>query len=340
MKIIVDAMSGDNAPQAMVNGALLAAKEIDAEIILVGRGEDILQVMQQQGITTLPKGVAISNATQVVDMCDSATSVLKEYPDSSMVRGLKLLAEGEGDAFVSAGNTGALLTAATLTVKRIKGIRRAALAPVLPSTSGGVVLIDCGANAECNTEYLTQFAFMGSYFAKKELGIEKPRVGLLNNGTEPTKGTELQKQTYEILRKAGDEGKLNFIGNVEARGVPNGEVDVVVADGFAGNVLLKSIEGVAIFMSGELKSIFKKNIITKLAALMVGSGIKAMKKKMDYNEIGGTMLLGISKPVIKAHGSSNDYAFRSAILQAARAVKSGICEDIAGNIDDIKAAVQ
>lgn len=336
MKIIVDAMGGDNAPEAIVAGAVMAAEEFKTDIILVGKGEDILKALEKQGIKTLPKGVEIAHASQIVEMCDSPTGVLKQYPDSSMVVGLKLLAEGQGDAFVSAGNTGALLTAATLIVKRVKGIRRAALAPVIPTANGGTLLIDCGANVECTAEYLTQFAFMGSFYAEKVMGKTNARVGLLNNGSEESKGTPLQKEVYGLLKEASDAGKLNFTGNIEARDVPMGAVDVVVADGFTGNVLLKSIEGVGLYMAGEVKKIFKKNIITKLAALMVKSGLMDFKKSLDYNEVGGTMLLGISKPVIKAHGSCGAYAMRSSIRQAIEVTEAGIVDAIKDNIDKIK----
>ena len=251
-----------------------------------------------------------------------------------MVVGLRMLAEGGGDAFVSAGSTGALLTAATLVVKRIRGIRRAAMGPVIPTKAGtGAVLIDCGANAECTPEFLLQFAFMGSYYAQKALKIAQPRVALLNIGAEDSKGGALQKETFALLKKAGDAGYLNFIGNVEARDVPLGGADVVVADGFSGNVLLKGIEGTALFMSSMVKDIFKKNLLTKLAALLCMSGIKRMKTKLDYRETGGTLLLGISKPVVKAHGSSDERAIYSAIRQAVQAVEAGFTEDIRQNVE-------
>ena len=244
MRILVDAMGGDLAPKAAALGAIRAAQELGTEVVLVGRGEAILQCLKENGVETLPKGVEIANAEDVVDMHDDPAAVVRKRKDSSMVVGLRMLAEGGGDAFISAGSTGALLTAATLVVKRIKGIRRAAMGPVIPTKAGGgAVLIDCGANAECTPEFLLQFAFMGSYYAQKTLKLGRPRVGLLNIGTEDSKGGALQKEAYALLKKAGDAGYLNFIGNVEARDVPLGGADVVVADGFAGNVLLKGIEG-------------------------------------------------------------------------------------------------
>ena len=336
MRILIDAMGGDLAPAANALGAIRAARELGVEVVLVGRGEAILQCLKENGIDTLPKGVEIANAEDVVDMHDDPAAVVRKRKDSSMVVGLRMLAEGGGDAFVSAGSTGALLTAATLVVKRIKGIRRAAMGPVVPTkTGGGAVLIDCGANAECTPEFLLQFAFMGSYYAQKTLKLDRPRVALLNIGAEDSKGTQLQKDAYALLKKAGDAGYLNFIGNVEARGVPLGEADVVVADGFSGNVLLKGIEGTALFMSGMMKDMFKKNIFTRLAAAMCMSGIKEFKNKLDYRQTGGTVLIGLSKPVVKAHGSSDAVAIHSAIRQAAQAVASGFTDDIRANVEQM-----
>lgn len=333
MRIIVDAMGGDNAPEAAALGAMQAAKDFGLEVVLVGRGEAILECLKKNGVQTLPKGVEIANADDVVDMHDDPATVIRTRKNSSMVVGLQMLRDGGGDAFVSAGSTGALLSAATLIVRRIKGIRRAAMGPVIPTKTGGCVLIDCGATADCTPEFLLQFAFMGSFYAKKILGIESPRVGLLNIGTEDTKGGVLQKTVYPLLQKAGEAGYLNFMGNVEAREVPLGGADVVVADGFSGNILLKGIEGTALFMSGMMKDMFKKNLLTKLAATLCMDGIKAFKKKMDYRETGGTAFIGLTKPVIKAHGSSDALAIRNAVRQARDAVSANISEDIEANID-------
>lgn len=333
MRILVDAMGGDNAPAAAALGAIRAAEALGTEVVLVGRGEEILKALADHQIQTLPKGVEIANADDVVDMHDDPATVLKKKPQSSMVVGLQMLRDGGGDAFVSAGSTGALLSAATLTVRRVKGIRRAAMGPVIPTATGSVMLIDCGATADCTPEFLLQFAFMGSYYAGKTLAIERPRVALLNIGAEDTKGGTLQKQTYALLQKANDAGYLNFVGNIEARDVPLGGADVVVADGFSGNILLKGIEGTALFMSSMVKDMFKKNLLTKLAALLCMSGVKSMKAKLDYRETGGTLLLGISKPVVKAHGSSDERAVFSAIRQAVQAVEAGFTEDIRQNVD-------
>ena len=329
MKIILDAMGGDNAPEAAVLGAIEAAREDKTEIILVGRGEAILEVMGRHGIADLPEGVEIMGADDVVDMHDDPASVIHKRKNSSMVVGLKLLADGMGDAFVSAGSTGALLTGATLLVKRVKGIRRAAMAPAMPNKKGGkTVICDCGANAECTPEFLLQFGLVGSAYAKKQLGIENPRVGLLNIGTEDSKGTQLQKDAYALLKDADARGLIHFVGNVEGRDVLLGEVDVVVCDGFSGNVLLKSIEGTAMFMGSLMKRMFKKNLLSKLGYLLCASGVKDMMKLMDYREIGGTQFLGIKKPVIKAHGASDAVAFRNAVKQAVQAAGNDMTPEL------------
>lgn len=339
MKIILDAMGGDNAPEAPVLGALEAARDFGTEITLVGRGEEILAVLKKHGIENLPAGVDVANADDVVDMHDDPASVIHKRKNSSMVVGLKMLADGQGDAFVSAGSTGALLTGATLLVKRVKGIRRAAMGPAMPNKAGGkTVIVDCGANAECTPEFLLQFGLVGSLYAKKQLGVENPRVGLLNIGTEDSKGTELQKQAYTLLKEASQQGLVNFVGNVEARDVPLGAVDVIVCDGFAGNVLLKSIEGTAMFMGSMMKKMFKKNVLSKLGYLLCASGVKDMMKLLDYREIGGTPFLGIRKPVIKAHGSSDALAFRNAVKQAADTASADISGELEAELQRLAAA--
>ena len=333
MKIILDAMGGDNAPEAPVLGAVEAAKTYGIEIVLVGRGEDILAVLKKHGIDNLPEGMEISNADDVVDMHDDPASIIHKRKNSSMVIGLKMLADGLGDAFVSAGSTGALLTGATLLVKRVKGIRRAAMGPAMPNKAGGkTVIVDCGANAECTPEFLLQFGLVGSVYAKKQLGIENPKVGLLNIGTEDSKGTELQKETLRWLREAHTAGHLNFIGNIEAKEAIKGGCDVIVCDGFSGNVLLKTMEGVGSFAGSALKAMFKKNLLTKLAALCVMPGLNAFKAKLDPNKVGGTAFIGISRPVIKAHGSSNAEAIENAMGQAVQVARSGIIRDIEENV--------
>ena len=338
MKIILDAMGGDHAPEAPVMGALQAAKDFGAHITLVGQGEKILEVMRSNGIADLPAGVEIVNADDVVDMHDDPASIIHKRKNSSMVIALKMLAEDRGDACISAGSTGALLTGATLIVKRVKGIRRAAMGPVMPNKAGGkTVILDCGANAECTPEFLLQFGVVGSLYAKKYLGVENPKVGLLNIGTEDSKGTDLQKQAYALLQDAQEKGLVNFVGNVEARDVPLGAVDVVVCDGFAGNVLLKSIEGTAMFMGSLMKhKIFKRNIFSGIGYLFCKPGVDEVMKMLDYREIGGTQFLGIKKPVIKAHGSSDAVAFRNAVKQAMDAANSDISAELELALAQIK----
>ena len=330
MRIILDAMGGDHAPLAPVMGAVEAAKLYNAQITLVGKGEDILDALKSQGINDLPAGLQIAHADDVVDMHDDPAKVIHKRKNSSMVVGLKMLSDGEGDAFISAGSTGALLTGATLLVKRVKGIRRAAMGPAMPNKAGGkTVLLDCGANAECTPEFLLQFGVVGSVYAKKYLGIENPKVGLLNIGTEDSKGTQLQKDAYALLTNAAQQGALNFVGNVEAREVPMGAVDVVVCDGFSGNVLLKSIEGTAMFMGSMMKNkIFKRSFMSKIGYLFCKPGVNEVVKLLDYREIGGTPFLGVRKPVIKAHGSSDALAFRNAVKQAMDVAENNVADEL------------
>jgi glycerol-3-phosphate acyltransferase PlsX len=332
MKIIVDAMSGDNAPVEIVKGALEARAEAGADVVLTGRGEDILRCIDSLGMGKLPQGVEISDATEVIDMDDDPATAVRVKKDASMTVGLNMLRDGHGDAMVSAGSTGALLSGATLIVKRVRGIRRAAMAPIIPNSAGGFILIDCGANTECTPEYLLQFAFMGSFYAEDALGLSAPRVALLNNGTERAKGTPLQREAYELLEKAGGEGTIKFIGNVEGKEAMLGACDVLVTDGFTGNIMLKSVEGAASLIMSELKGIYKSSIITKISALMIKTHILALRARMDSATTGGTMLLGISKPVIKAHGSSKAPAIRGAIRQAVSAAGAATAQRLHDNM--------
>ncbi|MBP3684203.1 MAG: phosphate acyltransferase PlsX [Oscillospiraceae bacterium] len=337
MKIILDAMGGDFAPEAPVMGAIDAAKAYGAQIVLVGRGNEILEVLEKNNIENLPENIEIAHADDVVDMHDDPAKVIHRRKNSSMVIGLRMLAEGKGDAFVSAGSTGALLTGATLIVKRVKGIRRAAMAPSMPTKAGGKVIIcDCGANAECTPEFLLQFGLVGSAYAKNVYGVENPRIGLLNIGTEDSKGTQLQKDAYALLTDAKEKGLINFVGNVEARAVPLGEVDVVVCDGFSGNVMIKTIEGTAMFMGSMLKRMFKKNLGSKIGYLLCKSGVSDMMKLMDSREIGGTQFLGIKQPVIKCHGNSDRLAFRNGIKQAMVAAESNFTEQLEKDLAVLK----
>ena len=336
MKIIVDAMGGDNAPQAVVQGALDAHKTLGVDILLVGRAADILKCVEACGETTLPKGVEIRDASEVVEICDDPATAFKVKKDSSLTVGLNLLKEGQGDSFVSAGSTGALLAGATLVVKRIRGLRRAAMGPVIPVFGGRAVLCDCGANAECTPEYLLQFAYLGSFYAKRVLGVENPRVGLLNIGAEETKGDTLRLETHALLKAAGEAGRINYIGSIEGNDAMMGEADVIVADGFTGNVFLKSMEGAAKFMFKELKKVLYSSAKTKMGAMLIKNDLASMKKLLDPSEVGGTAFLGISKPVIKAHGSSDARAITNAILRAREYAESGFIADIEANISAMK----
>ena len=327
MRIIVDAMGGDNAPRAIVEGSLAARREFGYDLTLVGDASAIRALLAEAGETECD-GLRIEPTEDVIATCDPPTSVMKEHKHSSMTRALELLSQAEGDAMVSAGNSGALLCGATFICKRIKGIRRAAFAPILPTDAGGSVLVDSGANSECTPEFLLQFGLLGSAYAESVLHRASPEVALLNIGAEEEKGSPLYVEAHRLLKEAAERGELRFAGNVEAREVMTTSASVIVADGFAGNVLLKTVEGVGLYFAGALKGIFYKNVISKLAALLVMSGIRGLKKKMDYKEVGGAPLLGIAAPVIKAHGSSDGRAFRSAVRQAAEYAASGVIAGI------------
>ncbi len=332
MKIIVDAMGGDNAPVEIVKGALAAHRAYGTEIVLVGRAAQVLGAVEGCGEKTLPAGVQIKDAAEVVEIADDPATAFKKKKDSSLTVGLNMLKEGLGDGFVSAGSTGALLAGATLVVKRIRGVRRAALCPQIPVLGGKAVLCDAGANAECTPEYLLQFAFLGSLYAQKVMGMERPRVGLLNIGAESEKGDTLRHETYAVLEEAGRAGRLHFIGNIEASDAMLGEADVIVADGFTGNVMLKSLEGTAKLMSKELKGLFLSGTKTKLAALLMKDKMAEFKRMMDPGEVGGTPFLGITKPVIKAHGGSDARAIQNAVRRAAEFAASGFIADVEASV--------
>ena len=334
MRIIVDAMGGDNAPSAIVEGACLAASQYGVDVTLVGDSSAIRRIMEQKGYGAA-KRVDVVNATEVIEMEDDP-ELVKTKKDASMVVGLNLLRDGEGDAFISAGATGALFTGATLYVKRIRGIRRAALLTVVPSASGGTILVDAGANIECTAEFLLQFAYMGVFYAERVIGMDNPRVALLNIGTEDGKGGPLRREAYELMQRASTEGRMNFIGNIEGRDVPFGEADVVVTDGFSGNVLLKTVEGVGLFYADVLKKMFKKSPVAGVAAFLVRDGLRDFKKMIDYSETGGAPLIGMSKPVIKAHGSSDATAIKNAIRQAVKFVDGDIIQGIRDNMEHMR----
>lgn len=321
MKIILDAMGGDFAPDIVVEGAALVRKEMNHGIILVGDEEKIRLSAEKLGVD-LTDGIEIVHCSDVITMEDAPLSV-REKPDSSLRVGFKLLKEGAGDAFVSAGNTGALHAGSTLYVHRIKGVLRSAIATILPLEKP-VLLIDSGANATVDAAHLYQFAIMGSIYMEKIFGIERPTVGLLNIGTESKKGTPMHVETYELLSKSD----INFIGNVEGKEVPFGKCDILVTDGFTGNVLLKTIEGMGSFFSKKLKGIFKASPVSIVSALLVKKGIDDLKKSFDASEYGGAPFLGISRPVIKAHGSSDARAIKNAVKQAVFYHNTGIIMDI------------
>ena len=334
MRIIVDAMGGDNAPEEIVKGAVRAKRELGVDVTLVGIEDKVRACLKAEGCAD--GEVEVVNASEIVTMEDDPSTATRRKKDSSMAVALTMLKDGKGDAVVSAGSTGALLTGATLTVKRIRGIRRAAMAPVLPSGEHGVMLIDCGANAECTVEYLLQLAYLGSYYAQKVLGVENPRIGLLNIGAEESKGDTLRRETYQKLKEAGEAGHLNFTGNIEAKEAMLGECDVIVADGYSGNIMLKSIEGTGKLLSIKLKDMLMHSTGTKLAALLLKGQLGDFKKMLDANEVGGTALLGISKPVVKAHGSASEVGICNAVRQAMEVARSGIIDDIAQNIDKMR----
>lgn len=332
MKILIDAMSGDNAPLEIIMGAEMAAKEFSETIMLVGEENIISDIAIKNDIDLT--NIEIIHAPSVITMEDKPMCVVREKRDSSMGVGLKMLADGAVDAFVSAGNTGALITGATLIVRRISGINRAAIATVLPMTNP-VLLMDSGANLTVTSDNISQFAFMGAKYMEKIYGIDRPRVGQLNNGTEYNKGNALQTESYQVLSESG----LNFVGNVESKEVPFGICDVLVTDGYTGNIFLKSVEGMGKFMMELLKDVLKTNFATMVSALTMKEKLHDIKHRFDTSEHGGAPLLGISKPVIKAHGSSDAKAIKNAVRQAINFVRTGINTDItifAKDYDDKK----
>lgn len=322
MKIIVDAFGGDNAPLEIIKGCAESVTEFGVDIILTGKEETIRNTAKENNISL--NGIEIANCEEVITMEDAADAVLKTKKDSSMAVGLKLLNEDKGQAFISAGNSGALCMGATLGIRRIKGIKRAAFAPVLPNEKGFFMLMDGGANIDCRPEMLYQFALMGSVYMEKVMGVDKPRIGLANVGTEEHKGNELYRNTYELLKNSN----LNFIGNVEGRDIPKGVCDVAVCDGFTGNLILKTYEGVAITLMKQIKHLFADSTKGKLAAALVMKDLKFMKKHFDYNAYGGAPILGTSKPVFKAHGDSKAVTIKNAIKLSIDYVNAKAIEEI------------
>lgn len=322
MRIIVDGFGGDYAPDEVLLGCRMAADQWKIEIILTGDEEKLRRRAEELSVSL--EGISICNALDVIPMEAEPTSILKQYKDCSMARGLQLLAEEKGEAFVSAGSTGALVVGGTLLVKRLKGVKRPAIGTIIPCRGGCYMLLDSGANHDCRPEMLRQFGLMGSVYMKRILGISQPRVGLVNIGTEETKGTELQVEAYKLMQNAA----YRFVGNVEAREVPLGGCDVAVCDGFTGNVILKTTEGLAKLFMGEIKNIFMASLPNKLAALTVKKDLADFKKQFDSSEYGGALLLGVRRPVIKAHGSSDAKAIYNAIRQAVSCCENNIIGEI------------
>lgn len=325
MNILLDAMGGDNAPDANIKGAINAINQINAEVTLIGK-EDIIRskIKEFSGkeMEEISPRLKIKNATETIEMEDQPTVAIKHKKDSSMVVGFKMLKEGEGDVFISAGNSGALLAGATLLVGRIKGIDRPALAGILPAYKSRLVLMDCGANTNCKPINLLQFAQMSTIYIRNTFGIEKPAIGLLNIGTEETKGNELVRESYQLLKEKSEELDINFVGNVEGRDAFSGKIDAIVTDGFTGNVFLKTTEGLGKFVKKSLKESFTENIFTKISYLIANKPMKTLSKAMDYKSYGGALFLGVKKPVVKAHGSSDEKLFEYTLKQAEKFVEN------------------
>lgn len=329
MRILLDAMGGDNAPDANIKGAVKAVNQVEAEIILIGKEEIIRERVKElfgKEIEEISDRLKIQNATETIEMTDGPTDSIKHKKDSSMVVGFNMLKKDEGDVFISAGNSGALLAGATLLVGRIKGIDRPALAGILPAYKSRLVLMDCGANTNCKPINLLQFAQMSTIYLRNTFGIDKPRIGLLNIGTEETKGNELVRESYQLLKEKSEELGINFIGNVEGRDAFSGKIDAIVTDGFTGNVFLKTTEGLGKFVKKTLIESFTENIGTKISYLIAKKPIKSLSKAMDYKSYGGALFLGVKKPVVKAHGSSDEILFEFTIKQAEKFVKNKAVE--------------
>mgnify|MGYP003433959280 FL=1 len=328
MRVVIDAFGGDNAPLEIVKGASLASVEYGCEITLCGNESEINRVISENDLKFFGE-LKIVHTEDIISMHDDPTSLLKAHKESSMALAFKELSEDRADAFVSAGSTGAVVVGGTLIVKRIKGIKRPALGGMIPSPKGRYMLMDMGANSECRPEMLEQFGIMASAYLKGVEGITNPKIGLLNIGTEDTKGTELQKETYELLKNA----PINFVGNIESREMPKGECDAVITDGFTGNIALKLIEGTASTLFKLIKQVLYKNIFNKLAALVIKKDLYSLKSMMDSTEVGGAPLLGVKKPVIKAHGNSDAKALKNAIRQAITFTETKVIDAIAENLD-------
>ena len=325
MKILLDAMGGDNAPDANIKGAVNAINKVKAEVVLIGKEDVIRNKIKEfygKELEEISDRLKIKNATETIEMEDIPTLAIKHKKDSSMVVGFNMLKKEEGDVFISAGNSGALLAGATLLVGRIKGIDRPALAGILPSYKSQLLLMDCGSNTNCKPINLLQFAQMSSIYLKNTYGIESPKIGLLNIGTEETKGNELVKESYKLLKEKSEELNINFVGNVEGRDAFSGKIDAVIADGFTGNVFLKTTEGLGKLVKRSLTESMTKNLLAKILAVPSLPAIKRFSKTMDYKSYGGALFLGVKKPVVKAHGSSDELLFEYTIIQAEKFVQN------------------
>lgn len=336
MKILLDVMGGDNAPEANIKGAINAINKIKAEVILIGKKEVIeekVKSLYNKSLEEISPRLIIKDARETIEMEDGPTDAIKHKKDSSMVVGFNMLKNGEGDVFISAGNSGALLAGATLLVGRIRGIDRPAMAGILPAYRSRLVLIDSGANTNCKPINLLQFAQMASIYIRNTFGVEHPKIGLLNIGTEETKGNELTKASYNLLKEKAEELNINFIGNVEGREAFSGEVDAIVTDGFTGNVFLKAIEGLGKFVKRSLKESLMGNIFSKIAAVPSLPALNKFSKTMDYKSYGGALFLGVKKPVVKAHGSSDEKLFEFTIKQAENFVNNKTVEKLISEFD-------
>lgn len=323
MRIVIDAFGGDNAPIEIIKGAADAHSEYGIDITLTG-DKDVIEKVISDNALQFGDSLIIIDCKDVIDMHDDPTSILKAHKECSMAKAFYELRDGNADAFVSAGSTGAIVVGGTLIIKRIKGVKRPALASMLPAPGGSYMLMDMGANSDCRPEMLKQFGIMANAYLTAVEGRNNPRIALLNIGTENTKGDELHIEAYKQLEKA----PINFIGNVESREMPKGVCDAVITDGFSGNIALKLIEGTAITLFKLIKEVLYKSLPNKLAALILKNDLYALKKMMDSSEVGGALLLGVNKPVIKAHGSSDAKAIKNAIRQA----KSFAENDVIGKI--------
>ncbi|MCX5895301.1 MAG: phosphate acyltransferase PlsX [Proteobacteria bacterium] len=326
-KIAVDAMGGDFAPRAVVDGAVNACREYDVEVILTGRENIIRRELKRHSISSLP--LTLCKASEVIGMGDNPLDVVRKKKDSSIRVGMELLNDKKADAFVSAGNSGAVVTAALFVLKRIKGIDRPAIATILPTLKGNVILIDAGANNSCKPYHLAQFAIMSSVFSKYMLNCAKPRIGVLSNGEEESKGTDITRDAHALLRKSS----LNYIGYIEGKDVFKGTVDIVVCDGFTGNILLKVAEGTAECLSKALKEEIGSSLLSKLGYLLAKKSFSNFKKRFDYSEYGGALLLGITGPVVISHGRSSPYAIKNAIRVAKQFAENKIIHHLTSDLE-------